>query len=64
MSDVLTCDCQDWKDNAQTINDALFLLWGHTGGEISKFFKFCPWCEKELRRVDSQVLEEKKRAKT
>ena len=46
------CECDDWKENVDVIDAALFLAHNHGSTDIIKVFEFCPWCGNKLADVE------------
>jgi len=49
MEKVMECECQDWKDNIDKINQGFVVSFIHgQPGYTGKQIKYCPWCGAEL----------------
>ena len=47
----MICDCKDWKENIEKVNQPWGLWVNHFGGigYSGKRFLYCPWCGKKLK---------------
>lgn len=52
---LVVCECPDWAPSVDILNGAFVMSSIHGGGGYTgKLFKFCPWCGKELKEVESK----------
>lgn len=56
----MTCTCKDWQENIRKINDPIELnaIRSGTKGYDGVFFKYCPWCGKELNEHRDNIITE------
>lgn len=45
------CDCEDWKENIETIDSAVMSLFMRGSKRSVKTFEYCPWCGKKLAEI-------------
>ena len=47
------CKCEDWEIGTSIINNAIFLVKNHGGGEYAgPVFVYCPWCGEKLEEKE------------
>jgi len=61
----INCDCDDWKNYIDLIDNALIFQQTHTHSAYKKIiypekakFKYCPWCGKVLLTDEYRKLKE------
>lgn len=40
----MLCNCEDWREGIENLNDIIFHASNHRMPYTAKTFKYCPWC--------------------
>ncbi len=51
MSFKMECDCENYIKSMKELDSAQAIAWVHGWRYNGEFFKYCPWCGKELKKV-------------